>query len=428
MEATMLRLPPSYDAAEQPWQRVAGALREQSSELDEFARARLERNLVDAWRSRGAHSVPLPAARRHPSRMAWVCSLALSAGFGALFGLYVLHHQDDDALAPPQVLAHFDLVIDDGAVQTGYLTEGQVLESGRHGHIEVALDQSRVDVAPDSRVRFERMARSELRLALIKGRVEVVFHPERKGEQHMSVETRSARVMVVGTQFAVEVDAEGNTNVSVSEGIVQVVPRNEGETQFVRAGEHIKVPMQAARERERAVRKVIESRLRADSEEPATPARSRAEVASSELRAREPRRLHCADEISPDDRLEAARELLLSGKHAAARERLQRLAKKTTLSTSTRVEALVLTAESYTAQGQIPRAADAYRDAVAIAPHHPAGHNALFALARLLERYTDDRSAAGSVYRDYLSRAPKGALAGQAREALCRLGDASMCE
>jgi hypothetical protein len=75
-----------------------------------------------------------------------------------------------------------------------------------------------------------------------------------------------------------------------------------------------------------------------------------------------------------------------------------------------------------------PRATCAYREAVAIAPHHPAGHNALFALARLLERYTDDRSAAGSVYRDYVERAPKRALAGQAREALCRLGDASTCQ
>jgi TolA-binding protein len=120
--------------------------------------------------------------------------------------------------------------------------------------------------------------------------------------------------------------------------------------------------------------------------------------------------------------------LLLQGRHSAARERLLKLAKKETLPTSTRVEALVLTAESYTAQGQIARATETYRDAVNIAPHHPAGYNALFALARLSERYTDDRSAAGAVYREYLERAPKGALAAQAREALCRLGDAASCD
>ncbi|HEX4355744.1 MAG TPA: FecR family protein, partial [Polyangiales bacterium] len=317
----MLRLPPTE---EQPWQSIVGVLREESSELDEFVRARLERNLVDAWRARGARSVPL-ATRRHPSRWMWISSLALAAGFGALFGLYVLNHENGDA-APPEVLAHFDLVIDDGAVQTGYLTEGQVLESGQHGHIEVALDQSRVDVAPDSRVRFERMARDELRLSLIKGRVEVVFHPERKGEQHMSIETRSARVMVVGTQFSVEVDAKGDTKVSVSEGVVQVIPRNEGETRFVRAGERVDVPVQAEQER---VRDVIESHLHVDhvDAEPSVSPASKSEAGVVESR-HEGRRGHVAYETTPEERLETARELLLQGKHAAARERLQKIAKK----------------------------------------------------------------------------------------------------
>jgi hypothetical protein len=31
------------------------------------------------------------------------------------------------------------------------------------------------------------------------------------------------------------------------------------------------------------------------------------------------------------------------------------------------------------------------------------------------------------VYREYLERAPRGALASQARQALCRLGDATSC-
>jgi tetratricopeptide (TPR) repeat protein len=424
----MLRLPPSEPRISRPWEQVATLLREEPGELDQFARARLERDMIESWRARGARSVPLPAARRQPSRTAWLASIAASAACGALFGLYVLRHQDASVAMLPEVPARFDLVIDDGAVQSGYLTEGQVLESGQHGHIEVALDQSRVDVAPDSHVRFERLARNELRLALMKGRVDVAFHPERKGEQHMSIETRSARVLVVGTQFAVEIDAEGNTKVSVSEGVVQVVPRSEGETKFVRAGERIEVPLQAERERVQAVREVIESGLRAETEEPPAQQPIKVEWTSGDVRTREARRLRCAEEGTPDQRLEAARGLLLQGRHSAARERLHKLSKKNTLATSTRVEALVLMAESYTAQGQIARASDAYRDAVSIAPHHPAGYNALFALARLLERYTDDRSAAGSVYREYLERAPHGALVPQAREALCRLGDAAACE
>jgi TolA-binding protein len=440
-EATMLREPPNTDASEndRPWERLAASLREQPDQpsmLDDFARARMERNLVDAWRSRGARAVPLQTSRPHFSRSKWLVSLAASAACGAMLAIYLLHDREPQPGAQAEVPARFDLVIDDGSVQSGFLTEGQVLESGQRGRVEVALDQSRLDVAPESRVRFERMARDELRLSLMKGRVEIAFHPERKGEQHMSVETRSARVLVVGTQFAVEVDSQGNTKVSVSEGVVQVVPRGDGETQFVRAGEHVEVPIIAPRERERAVREVIERQLAA--EPPVgTDARSGAgtggesektESAFGSARSRDARRQQCADDSTPDDRLESARKLLLQGKHAAARAQLQRIAKKNTMPTSTRVEALVLIAESYTAQGQIPRATETYREAVSVAPRHPSGYNALFALARLTERFTEDRSAAGSVYREYLARAPNGALAAQAREALCRLGDAASCD
>lgn len=431
----MHRQPPTQDLTPtHAWERVAWTLRqhdqaESCESLDDVARARMERNLVEAWRGRGARSVALPQSRPHFSRSVWISSLAASAAFGAIFAFWVLRDRGEVATSTmAEVPARFDLVIDDGSVQSGFLTEGQVLESGQHGRVEVALEQSRVDVAPDSRVRFERLGRNELRLALMKGRVDVAYHPERRGEQHMSIETRSASVIVVGTQFSVEVDGQGNTKVSVTEGVVQVVPRSGGETRFVRAGQHVEVPIQAARERERAVREGIESRLRA---EPAIDAHDVSAPVdagpSSSSEGRATRRQHCAVETSTDGRLESARALILQGKHAAARERLQKLAKRETLPTSVRVEALSLIAESYTAQGQIPRAADTYREAIRIAPQHPAGYNALFALARLNERYTDDRSAAGAVYREYLQRAPHGALAAQAREALCRLGDAASC-
>lgn len=414
------------------WERVAMAMREEPHQLDDVARARLERNLVEAWRARSARSVALPSThsgRPSFSRSVWISSLAASAAFGAILAFILLREPNEVASIPAEVPARFDLVIDDGSVQSGFLTEGQVLESGQHGRVEVALEQSRVDVAPDSRVRFERLGRKELRLALMKGRVEVAFHPERRGEQHMSIETRSARVLVVGTQFAVDVDGQGNTQVSVSEGVVQVVPRSEGETQFVRAGERVEIPIQAPREIERAVREGIESRLRA---EPAAAPPDRAAAAGASAgEGRGSRRQQCAqvtNESQSDRRLESARALLLQGKHSAARERLRKLAKKNTLPTSSRVEALVLIAESYTSQGQIPRAAETYREAIKIGPNHPAGHNAIFALARLNERYADDRSAAGAVYREYLESAPRGALAAQAREALCRLGDSASCD
>jgi TolA-binding protein len=437
----MLRQPPGLEDLtprsvamprdeEAGWERVALAMREEPTQLDDVARARLERNLVEAWRARSARSVALPSSSKPSfSRSVWISSLAASAAFGAILAFILLREPSEVVSVAAEVPARFDLVIDDGSVQSGFLTEGQVLESGQHGRVEVALEQSRVDVAPDSRVRFERLGRKELRLALMKGRVEVAFHPERRGEQHMSIETRSARVLVVGTQFSVDVDGQGNTQVAVSEGVVQVVPRSEGETQFVRAGERVEIPIQAPREIERAVREGIESRLRA---EPAAIEPDRVAAAgASASEGRGSRRQQCAQvngESQSDRRLESARALLLQGKHSAARERLRKLAKKNTLPTSSRVEALVLIAESYTSQGQIPRAAETYREAIKIGPNHPAGHNALFALARLNERYADDRSAAGATYREYIANAPRGALAAQAREALCRLGDSASCE
>jgi TolA-binding protein len=394
-------------------------------------RARLERNLVEAWRARGAHAVPLPRARLGLSRAVWMGSIAASAALGVALGFAVLRHPE--ASAPAQGsqagnVAHFDLVIGDGAVQSGTLVAGQVLESGKHGHIEVSLAQSRVDIAPDSRVRFEKLDNDELRLSLVQGRVDVAFHPEHKGEQRLSVETSAARVVVVGTQFAVETTANRETRVSVSEGVVRVEPRRGGQALLVHAGEQTTVgaereqqltPLPKAPQAVHALHAPMDASqlaaprtqpLAREASEKVRSGRSRGRKAKLEERA--------ASEY--DAKLENARQLLLQGKHAAAREKLQRMTEGS-VPPSTRVEALVLTAESYTAQGQVPRAAAAYRQAVEAAPREPAGHNALFALARLLDRYTEDNESAASAYREYLAKAPHGALARQARDALCRL-------
>jgi len=435
-------VPPDDVVFADAWQRVAWTMRQEPSRMDDVARARMERNLVEAWRTRSARAVAVPARKPSVSRTIMVVSLAASAVFGAVCALSVPSYRTPvAAMSTPEVPARFDLVIDDGSVQSGNLTEGQTLESGRHGRIEVAFEQSRVDISPETRVRFERLSRSELRLSLLTGRLDVAYHPERVGEQHMSIETCAARVIVVGTRFVVDVDSKGNTLVNVVEGVVQVVPRGKGVTQFVHAGEHIEMPVEAAEER--TLRAGIESRLRGDREELATrtstnTASTTSATSSNVAGPQRPVQLVHMDEhaersaatearLSVERQLEAARELLLQGQHSSACDQLSKLAKNVTQPTTARVEALVLIAESLTAQGQIARAAETYREAAKLAPHLTAGHDALFALAMLNERYSDDRSAAGSVYREYLERAPRGALASQARQALCRLGDATSC-
>jgi len=79
-------------------------------------------------------------------------------------------------------------------------------------------------------------------------------------------------------------------------------------------------------------------------------------------------------------------------------------------------------------RGDVPRAAQAYRKASELARTDAAGHNARFALARLLERHANDTQGATAAYKSYLEYAPRGALAAQARQALCRLGEREFCE
>ena len=134
-----------------------------------------------------------------------------------------------------------------------------------------------------------------------------------------------------------------------------------------------------------------------------------------------------ADQATVARQLEGAHRLLLQGRHEPARDALKRIVEGPHAARF-RVEALTLIAESYTAQAQISKAREAYERAARIAPNLASGHNALFALARLVERHTKDRAGAMNAYERYLERAPHGAVATQAREALCRLGEDAHCD
>src|SRR5262245_45370517 len=102
--------------------RLADALRNDPARLQEMQRARMERNLVEAWRARSAHAVPLPRMRSSLSRGMWIGSIAASAALGVALAFFVLRRSESKHVAEsPQAVAHFDLVIGDGAVQSGTL-------------------------------------------------------------------------------------------------------------------------------------------------------------------------------------------------------------------------------------------------------------------------------------------------------------------
>ena len=418
-----MRVPPQVDGGSGV---IARELREQPPALDEVRRARMERSLAQAWRMHGAARVPLSRLRmqRPSARVLWVASIG-SAAAGGLLALSLLG--DSAPTASRMGVGHFELRIDDAAVQSGAVSEGQVLETGEHGRIEVDLQIARLQLSRGTRVRFDRLSEPELRLSLLKGRLDVDFHPSRKGEQHLAIETGASRVQVVGTRFVLDVDALGNTEVQVSEGVVELLPRSGAPARRVAAGEHAYLRADDGDESERSVRAAIEQKLRTLEGATAEPVPFQPDMDLSQMVDLEPSASGQRPSRAITRKLEAARRLLRQGRHADARARLRGLA-ESGIAVRFRVEALTLIAESYTAQGDVLHAAKAYRRAAELSPGDPAGHNARFALARLLERYAHDEVAAAAAYKHYLARAPRGALAVQARQALCRLDQSEFCK
>ena len=406
--------------------RLASALAREDSRVDDVTIARMERAVLGAWRSRASRVESFPV-RRRPKRLLSVGVLAAAAfgatAAGAILGLFLVEQSDTPALVDGG--AQFEMQLGEGALQRGALAEGQTLESGRYGHIRVDIGHTRVEMEPDARVRFDRISPQHIDLTLLEGTIAAHFNPEHASARQMAVETRSARVVVVGTRFTVAVDGQGNTQVAVREGIVDVVPRT-GATERLLAGQRTEVLLDGGDSTERAVREALTAQLEALSEAEVT-ADGSAETLDDEAGAAEQAVDAVAVAQNIEQRLEQARRLLRQGRHQAARLRLRRLAAEGSARSGSRAEAMTLMAESFTAQGQISDAAEAYQSAAELAPTASVGHNAVFALARLLERYTRDREGAVAAYERYLRRAPAGALAGQARRALCALGHSDYC-
>jgi len=409
--------------------QVAHALRAQPEGLDEVTRARMERSLVQAWRTRAAANVPLPARSSKSERAprpswgaTWGASLAIAAAAGAIVAYFGASLDLVPGRSSADV-AHFELRIGDAAVQRGMIAEGQMLESGDLGDIEIDLGNARIAMARGARVRFDRLSEAELRVGLMTGRIDVAFHPARKGEQKLIIDSRAAHVVVVGTRFSVIADGVGNTEVLVYEGVVEVSPQLGGTVERVVAGGSTYVRVDEGDASERAVRAAIEEKIETLEPDAALVPGVQAAGPSPLVEPSEAEVASLPAKLTSDviaRRLDQARALLRDGRHPAARAKLRGISERG-VELRYRVEALTLLAESHTAQGDLRRATEAYQLAAEVGARTPQGDNAQFALARLLERFSHDRYAAARAYERYLERAPNGALAAQARGALCRL-------
>jgi TolA-binding protein len=422
-------------------ERIAEALRDEPPELDEVARARMEKRLLDGVRARETdESRPVAPRRRGPAAKWVVAGVAVAA---AAAGIGLVWAPGSEPGGSPETSASFTAFRDGESVGRGVIGEGEVVETAARERVEVRFDVVRVDVTPRSRVRFERVS-GDMRVRLERGAVEVEFHPERRGDRRLAVETTSARVEVVGTVFRVEVDVDGATEVAVDEGVVRVTPHGSGSPRLVRGGERTRVELTVAQtasvgrsgaDRDRAAsetgtaddvvpatRRDREPAPEHDEDDEITPAEEPPASAAARIRAGAPE----GPALSLDARFELAEQLHQRGQYERARHELLAIT-RSPARPADRVRAWSMIADSWVRQGDPRRAAEALRRAHEAGPDTQLGHAALFDRAKILERRVGDASAARAAYSQYLQRVPNGPNAAQARAALCRLGEEWYC-
>ena len=437
-------------------QDLAEALRKEPALPDDLRRARIERSLLEHQRQSIAPAAP--PRRRRPSGFVVGIGVGVAAAAVALLVWRGFGANDVS-------VAQFESLQDGLQVRHGSLSQGDVIHTAQSQMVRVRLQGAErelavVEVSPESRAVFDQVEGDLRAVNLARGRVRVEFHPERRGEQHFHVRTRSARVEVVGTVFEVIVEADGATHVKVDEGTVRVVPVEQGaEPRLVRAGSSLRVRSAAAEgyaesdeelpERRRAdIAVVTDPALAADLEHADRTlaegglglesggglgeelADGETEVAANdtELRPDIAALLNGTDGSSmegglnaPDSDMASVRptgELQLRlverlfdrGRFAQARHEAHSLARESR-SASLRARAWTLIAEAWEREGELHQAAESYRRAWRTGGNTLHGSNALFALGRL-RASLGERGAAVNAYQTYLREYAKCALGG----------------
>ncbi len=420
---------------------LARALRDEPPELDDIRRARMERNILEEV-----------AVSEEPKRRLWILPAVAVAVAAAL----VLWMRPWAAAPVSESAIAFEALRDGVPVRSGTFAEGESLQTAtdqllrvRFGGQVEGAPNTLVELEPSTRVHFARVMGDARELELERGHVRVEFHPHRRGEESLAIQTPTARIEVVGTIFEVRVE-EQVTHVSVQQGAVRVIPL-EGETTIVRSGESRTVGRAAPLETPQIT---AETTASADTVAPSPrtveprdsypPRALDPEVVETDLPQIEdtdeevaddpgdpadaldgPAPREEADPLSEDARFDLAARYLDQGRTRAAKHELRAIA-RTTRSRSARARAWTEIAQIYESENEASQAAESYRRAANAGRGTTVGTNALFALGRMRSSLRDT-DAAKVAYRRYLDEAPDGPLARQARRALCRLGDVAQC-
>jgi|GEM_PF-2039457 len=450
--------------------KIADALRAEPPMLADLTRARLEKRLVDA--ALGGSGVEHGSVDRGSvDRASGLTRGRLLAGAGLLAiaaaAAVVAMTRGADGVVPPGVtpgmaqpgVATFEAMSGEQPVRHGEFREGEFVATKVGQRVQVRFAQSRIDVTPETRAEFARLRPNDVRIRLDLGRVDVAFHPQHRGAEHLTIDTPSARVEVVGTEFTVELDAAGATTVRVTEGVVRVVPLDGSAPQLVRAGARTRVLASLARTAGASVATgdlaaqgatadtaALLAAVPADADAiaavpgaplpgaaalaGATPANGalvaeRAPGVEAIARPGEPSvsaAIAAAEAPTVEARFAAASRLYEREQLEQAEDALLPLAHGAQVAPSLRRKAANMLGDIYKGWHRLDSAATEYDRACALGLDE-----ACYSLGGVAETLRDN-DRARVAYNTYLRRAPDGALAMQARARLCRpLGISEAC-
>lgn len=411
---------------------LAAKLRDETPELDELSKARMERGFLE----RRAAPTESPERSRAPIFLA---GLAIGAAAAVLLTIAIVGGDESAPIAerpdptkatspvgvpdevPSEGAVAFEALRDGVPVRRGHFAEGETVQTAEGQLMRVRFGGERaeptslVEVSPESRARFPRAWGDDLEVMLERGTVRVEFHPKRRGREHLVVRTRDGRVEVVGTAFEVRLGPTG-TEVVVDEGTVRLVAP-AGEPRLVSRGERAWLRRELADARAPAA-------VEASSTEPT--ALAEAEVVEAAPAPEESAETSpMTPTLRPELRFDLADRYFAQGRFEQARHELYVVTRNSD-DPGTRAQAWVRVAEAFARERDWNRAAEAYRRAARAGRGTPHGDGALFALGRLLEDRGDTEGATAAHVR-YLEVAPRGALASEAHRALCSLGDIDHC-
>ncbi len=370
---------------DQLWRGLQVAVREAPlPELDPLTERRMLSGVEPAAR---------PEPRRRTPAWTWAAAMAVAAaiaGLALLLGPQLLGgspDQEDPAGAPLADAVDDGLVPEPDAPQDGERTPAVAQQiDGRHA-LPGAAEGTALWIEPDAVVRVEQNDLDAARFDLDRGLVVAEVGDNREGFRFV-VQTDQVEVVAHGTVFSVEVTPAGDEVYRVSEGVVEVVPRRQdrspvelGEGLQLHSGEQVAVmATRAALERDRAL--LPDRTLAAEPD---------AAVAAEPLEGELLARLDPTEPPSPPG-----------------------------------IEELTRRAQQHQVARQYDEACAAYQELIAQHPDSTAALNGHVALGQMQLDAMDQAEDSLGHFDSYLSAAPAGTLAAEARvgrvRALDRLG------